>query len=55
MVVGSAGYAGGGAPAAAAPVSRKSHLFGQALMLYAAVVSASTPVAMRYAVLSIAH
>ncbi|KAK9832644.1 hypothetical protein WJX81_006641 [Elliptochloris bilobata] len=32
----------------AASVSRKSHLFGQALMLYAAVVSASTPVAMRY-------
>ena len=49
MVVGSAGYAGSGAPAAVAPVSRKSHLFGQALMLYAAVVSASTPVAMRYA------
>ena len=49
MVVGSAGYAGSGAPVAVAPVSRKSHLFGQALMLYAAVVSASTPVAMRYA------
>ena len=32
----------------AATVSRKSHIFGQVLMLYAAVVSASTPVAMRY-------
>lgn len=32
----------------AAVVSRKSHIFGQVLMLYAAVVSASTPVAMRY-------